>query len=253
MEVSMEFSLIASRISQWIRIQVERAGANGVVMGLSGGIDSSVLACLSKIALGDRCLGLILPCHSLKKDIDDAMRIANQFKIPVKEIDLGQIYDLIVSTLPDNGTIARANIKPRLRMIVLYYFANMMGYLVAGSGNKSEIMVGYFTKYGDGGVDILPLGDLLKSEIRGLASYLGIPEDIISKTPSAGLWEGQTDEDEMGITYEKLDSILKDLEVPGTLLSPSPELEKVKAMVSRSHHKRTPIPIYRISEDPFSL
>jgi NAD+ synthase len=216
-----------------------------VVFGLSGGIDSGVVACLAKKALGDRTLGLILPCHSLKKDIEDAYRISRQLDLAVKEIDLGKIYDFLIKALPTDGPLARANIGPRLRMIVLYYFANLKDYLVAGTGNKSEIMVGYFTKYGDGGVDILPIGDLLKSEVRQMARYLGIPEDIITKPPSAGLWKGQTDEEEMGISYEELDTLLWNMDLGKGPTSSSDRMEKINSMIGKSAHKRDLIPVFR--------
>ncbi len=187
------------RIAGWLKQEVRRAKADGIVVGMSGGVDSSVVAALSKEAVGDSMLALILPCYSQARDGEDAERVAAQLQIPVARVDLSPMYDAFLSILSGENMIARANLKPRLRMITLYYHANLQNYVVAGTGNKSELMVGYFTKYGDGGVDLLPLGGLLKTQVRELAHRLGIPEDIIKKSPSAGLWEGQTDEGEMGI------------------------------------------------------
>ncbi|MHC1587128.1 MAG: NAD(+) synthase, partial [Candidatus Syntropharchaeia archaeon] len=136
--------------------------------------------------------------------------------------------------------LASANVKPRLRMTTLYYFANKMNYLVAGTGNKSELSIGYFTKYGDGGVDILPIGHLLKTEVRELAKKLGIPEKIIKKIPSAGLWEGQTDEGEIGMSYESLDRILSSI----NSIKEGKEVERVKEMIKKAKHKRKPPEIF---------
>jgi NAD+ synthase len=137
-------------------------------------------------------------------------------------------------TYKDQMDLAIANLKPRLRMLTLYYFANKLNYLVVGTGNKSELTMGYFTKYGDGGVDILPLGDLLKSEVKQLAVELNVPHEIINKAPSAGLWAGQTDEGEMGITYAELDKILSgDLAGIG-----KNKIELVNKRKTQSHHKR---------------
>ena len=140
--------------------------------------------------------------------------------------------------MPKASNLAKANLKPRLRMLVLYYFANKLNYLVCGTGNKSEIMAGYFTKHGDGATDILPIGDLLKKEVRKLAKELGIPEHIITKPPTAGLWPGQTDEGEMGITYPELDDILERLENKRKQVLPKKKVDKVKEMIKSSEHKR---------------
>lgn len=228
-------------VTAWIRSEIGKAGAKGGVLGISGGIDSAVVAVLLKRAMGDNMLGLIMPCHSLASDLDDALEVVKGFDIPYKVVDLSSVYDVFLDTLGEvdrKGDVALANIKPRLRMITLYYFANRFNYLVIGTGNKSEIEVGYFTKYGDGGVDLLPIGSLVKSEVREVARYLGIPERIISKPPTAGLWEGQTDEGEMGITYEALDAYL--LEGKG-----KPDIiKKIESMRTRSEHKRMPPKVF---------
>jgi NAD+ synthase len=236
---------IVEDLTGWIRHQVKLAGAAGVVLGMSGGLDSSVLAPLCKRALGDPVLALILPCHSDPTDQGHARLVAQQFDISTETIDLGPAFDLLVGIMPPGDRVAVANLKPRLRMIVLYYYANRLGYLVMGSGNKSELMAGYFTKYGDGAVDLLPLGGLLKTQVRELARELGIPKEIIDKPPSAGLWEGQTDEGEMEISYEELDRALVALQGHESGDTPSADvLEQVRRMVIATQHKRLPIPRY---------
>ena len=204
---------LAERISNWIRQKVEEAGAEGVVMGISGGVDSSVVASLAKRAVGERLIGVIIPCHSEPLDIRYASLVAEKLKIKTEPVVLDSLYDKFLELLPSGKRLALGNLKARLRMATLYFFANNLNYLVVGTGNKSEISVGYFTKYGDGGCDILPLGDLLKTEVRKLARRLEIPEEIINQVPSAGLWRGQTDEGEMGLSYEDLDEIISAIEV----------------------------------------
>jgi NAD+ synthase len=228
----------AGKISAWIQTKVTESGAKGVVVGLSGGIDSSLVAVLSKRAMGDNLLGLIMPCHSIPSDIEHAEILARKFSMRTETIDLAPVKDLMAKVLPEGNAMARANLKPRLRMMTLYYFANSLGYLVAGTDNKSESFTGYFTKYGDGGVDILPISHLLKRQVRAMARALGVPEEIITKPPSAGLWEGQTDEGEMGITYEELDTIIAGIESSHTEgLNPA-LVEKARRMHASSEHKR---------------
>jgi NAD+ synthase len=214
-------------IADWIQQQVTLASARGVVVGLSGGLDSAVVARLCQIAMPSRVVAAILPCHSDPKDERDANLLATHFGLAVVRIDLAPTYDLLVNDLKTmflqiseeqaaaSGTstdlkaqVPLANIKPRLRMSTLYFIANSLNYLVAGTGNRSELTIGYFTKYGDGAADLLPIGRLLKSEVRELAVELDIPQSIVDKPPSAGLWPGQTDEDEMGFSYGDLERYL---------------------------------------------
>jgi len=227
------------KIVNWIKAQVKQAKAKGIVLGLSGGLDSSVVLALAKEAVGKaKVLALILPCESHPGDLKDARLVAKKLGITTKTIDLSKICRDLLQVLPHAGKLALANLKPRLRMLVLYYFANKLNYLVCGTGNKSEIMTGYFTKHGDGATDILPIGDLTKTEVRILARELGIPSHIITKPPTAGLWAGQTDEGEMGITYPELDDILGRLEKKKKHILSSEKVNKVKVMIKRSEHKR---------------
>lgn len=237
---------IADRISLWIRERVKEAGAEGAVVGLSGGVDSSTAAVLAKRALGDRMLGLIMPCHSDPTDVEHAKLVATKFDIKTEYVDLTPVFDCLMGALPPGGRLARGNLKPRLRMSTLYYFANNLHYLVMGTGDKSELTIGYFTKYGDGGVDILPIGDLLKTQVRKLAKELGVPDEIIAKPPSPGLWEGQTGEGEIGIAYEELDKILLAIESGDTSNCDPEALKRVKGMIAASEHKRRPIPICKL-------
>lgn len=228
-----------TRIINWIRAQAKESGAKGIVLGLSGGIDSSVVAALCVGAVGKKnVLGLFMPCHSQPQDLADARIVAKYLGIKTKLIDLSKVYNSFLSVLPPGNALALANLKPRLRMVTLYYHANKLNYLVSGTGNKSELMVGYFTKHGDGGTDILPIADLLKRQVRALAQELKIPEHIITKPPTAGLWAGQTDENEMGITYNELDEILERMLNNKKQLALKDKVNKVRCMYKRSEHKR---------------
>lgn len=215
------------------------SGAKGIVLGLSGGIDSCVVAALAKEAVGKaKVLGLYMPCHSQPQDLADARIIARKLGIKTKLVDLTRAYDTLLKILPSAGNMPKANLRPRLRMLTLYYFANKFNHMVSGTGNRSELMAGYFTKYGDGGVDILPIASLLKRDVRKLAKELGIPQHIIAKPPTAGLWPGQTDEGEMGITYDTLDDILQRFADKRKQVAPRKLVNKVKMMIDRSEHKR---------------
>src|SRR5205814_6303853 len=216
----------AEKIAGWMRRQLTASGARGFLVGLSGGLDSAVVARLAQLAAPGRVVAAILPCHSDPDDERDAALLAKHFSLMTTRIDLGESYDTLVravqpglNALPEQlravapadplrGRVPLANMKPRLRMTALYFLANSLNHLVAGTGNRSELSIGYFTKYGDGAVDLLPLGRLLKSEVLRLAAELDIPQSIVDKPPSAGLWAGQTDEDEIGFSYGDLERYL---------------------------------------------
>lgn len=230
-----DIELVANELVQWIKDTVEGAGAKGVVLGISGGVDSAVVAAASKRAFPNDTLGIIMPCISNPQDEKDGMLLINSLGIKHEKVVLDNVFNEFKNVLNafDNGSrLAIANLKPRLRMTTLYYHGALNNYLVAGTGNKSEITVGYFTKYGDSGVDMLPIASFVKHEIWDLARYFGVPDEIVNKAPSAGLWENQTDEKEMGITYKELDTYILTGEAD----------EKVKNIVdnlnAKSEHKR---------------
>lgn len=227
-----------AKIISWIKKKMADADAKGLILGLSGGLDSAVVAALAKKAAGKNHLVLIMPCYSVKTAIADARLVAKKLRLKSRVVNLNPAFDILSRILPKSNQLARANLKARLRMITLYYFANNLNYMVTGTGNKSELSVGYFTKYGDGGTDILPLGDLLKKEVYELGKVLKIPKRIIEKSPSADLWAGQTDEDEMGITYQELDSILAAICRKRKIKAGKSKLNKVKKMIKNSEHKR---------------
>lgn len=216
------------------------SGAKGFVVGVSGGVDSAVVLGLACRAAPGQVQALILPCESQPEDLEDAGSVVGCFRVPSTTVDLTPVYRTLLERLPQsNGRtqMAIANLKPRLRMITLYYFANIFNYLVAGTGNRSEAVMGYSTKYGDGGVDLLPIGCLLKREVRELARHLGVPEKVISKPPTAGLWPGQTDEGEMGITYAEIDQFLF------SGVGETSVVEKILGRYRSSHHKRAMPPV----------
>ena len=239
----MNIEQLAERLVLWIRDKVSAAGCKGVVLGLSGGVDSSVTAVLCHRAFPHNMLAMLMPCYSNQQDIEHAQAVADKFSIPIKTVVLDDAFDTLLKVLPndmaepDVSRVAKANIKARLRMLTLYYFANQLKYMVVGAGNRDELSLGYFTKYGDGGVDIQPLGNLTKGQVRELARFLGIPQPIINKPPSAGLWEGQTDEGELGLSYDELDRYL----VTGEA---SAEVKKrIESMIAATQHKRQPPPV----------
>lgn len=207
----MQIEGLAKKIEGWLLEQVKDRGAKGFVVGLSGGIDSAVVAALCRNVCPKSTLGVIMPCYSNPKDARHAQLLAESIGIEYKTVILDKPFTEMVKLLtgedynPGNKDLVIANIKPRLRMTTLYYYAARRQSLVVGTGNRSELTVGYFTKYGDGGADLLPIANLVKKQVVELAKLLEIPAPIINKPPSAGLWEGQSDEKEMGITYGELD------------------------------------------------
>jgi len=239
----MNTEKMTGKLVDWIRKKVSQAGAKGVLLGLSGGIDSAVMAVLCKCACPDNMLCINLPCYSNPEDQEHAKLVADKFGIPFEVINLDNIYNSFLKLLPSDKVdpaldrLAKSNLKVRLRMVTLYYHANRLNYLVVGSSNRSELAVGYFTKWGDGGVDMMPLGNLVKQEIIQLAKYLGIPQPIIDKPPSAGLWTGQTDEAEMRLTYEALDRYLL------TGKAGVKAKTRINELHSRSEHKRKMPPL----------
>ena len=243
-------------IAAFLRAHAGTGGPTGVVIGLSGGIDSALTARLARDALGpERVLGLLLPDARFPADLrTETEEYARALGIAHRTIEIEPIearFRDAVAELAD--PVALGNVKARIRMTILYAVARAAGRLVAGTGNKSEILLGYFTKYGDGGVDLLPIGDLYKTEVRELAARLDLPAAIRERPPTAGLWEGQTDEAELGFPYEVIDQILVGLEqlrtdddIARRTGVPLERVREVLDRVGRNRHKRRPPPIPKI-------
>ena len=229
---------LSAKLVNWLQEAFAEAHSTKAVLGISGGIDSAVLAGLLCSALGkDNVTGVIMPCHSMQLDEDYARLLADKFGFHVAKVDLTATFDTLQAEIEKSASqepndLAIANIKPRLRMTTLYAIAQGQGALVCGGSNKDEIYFGYFTKYGDSGVDLMPISDLLKGEVFLLARHLGVPQEIIDRPPTAALWDGQTDEAEMGVTYEELDNFIATGEGSEVVK------QKAKSAFERSAHKR---------------
>jgi len=241
-----------TRLERFLKTHLEETGTRCLVVGMSGGLDSSVTAALCAKALsGQRVLGISLPEKETRNDkaLEDAKSVASKYRVRFKIIDLTPIVEASRNTLDAKRArgVPWGNVKARLRAMVLYYFANVEHGLVVGTGDKSEIMLGYFTKFGDGACDLLPLADLYKTSVRNLAKHLGIPERIRVKASSPELWPGQTAEKELGLSYEKLDRILWGLErwmTPEEIVEETglklALVRKVRERWLKSEHKRRP-------------
>ena len=225
---------------QFIRQAVADAHADGILFGNSGGKDSALVGILCKMAC-ENTEGIILPCSSKRNftiDKDDGMEVAEQFGIKTRVIDLTAQKELAIETMSQVATLSQAaigNLAPRLRMLTLYAIGASENRLVAGTGNASEYHMGYFTKWGDGAYDLNPIADLTATEVFEFLRYLKAPQAVITKAPSAGLFDGQTDEGEMGFTYKELDTYLGGGKIDDAVL------EKIRRMHAKSEHKRRSI------------
>jgi NAD+ synthase len=224
-------------------------------VGLSGGIDSAVSATLCTNAIGkDNIIGLGLPCGSISQDLEDAKLIANHLGINFDIFDLTPIYERfldVTSSIQRKDKLAKANLKPRLRMMTLYFIGQSKGNsLIVGTSNRVELVIGYFTKYGDGAADFEPIASLYKQEVKKIAEFLNIPGKIITKAPSAGLWPGQTDEGEIGLTYDVIDEIIYridyNLDFKGIH---EDDIQKVRNMMSAAKHKLQMPPFFDVREN----
>ncbi|MDG6910398.1 MAG: NAD+ synthase [Nitrososphaerota archaeon] len=207
----LDLTAAKEKIVSFIKSRAERAGADGAVLGLSGGIDSAVTAYLTVEALGsERVTALIMPDFRVTPEADvlDARQIAEELSVETRMVDIAPIHRAFMKGLERNR-LAEGNLRARIRMALLYYYANSANRIVVGTGDRSEALLGYFTKYGDGGVDILPIGDLYKTEVRRMGETVGIGRRITSKRSSPRLWPGQTAEGELGTTYEAIDDVLR--------------------------------------------
>lgn len=235
------------QITKWIKDYVENSKADGVVVGNSGGKDCAVVIALAQKALGkERVLTVAMPCNSIKADIEDAKLVADKFEVPLLKIDLANTYEalekeidkVIISKEEWRGKEAKINTKPRLRMTTLYYIAQNLNYLVIGTGNRCEAIVGYTTKWGDNAHDFNPIGEFTVEEVLQIGKYLEVPDKIINKAPNDGLG-GLTDEQKLGVTYKQITEYIE----TGTTEEKALEIILRKEKVSL--HKRKPIPVYK--------
>lgn len=255
--MAVDVPTVRRQLVTFLRTYAEDTKVSGYVLGVSGGVDSAVVAALAAEAVGpDRVLGLLLPhATSNPQDAIDGELVCQHLRIPFERIDITPIVTAAEQTCRAHAPrdMSAANIRPRARMMVLYAHAQTMGRLVLGTGNKSELMVGYFTKWGDGAADVYPLGDLYKTDVWAIAQELALPSAIIEKKPSAGLFPGQTDEGELGMTYADLDKALAEFEAgheAATVARRAAVPPELAATIERrmlsSVHKRSPLVIPKI-------
>lgn len=241
------------RVISFIRRTVAASGATGVVIGLSGGVDSGVVGALCVRALGrERVLCALLPSrHTPQADIDDAVRMIAEWGVGSVTVSISPVADELVSSIGQaRGKLPGANVQARVRMTILYYLANSRNLLVAGTGDRSEELLGFFTKYGDGGADFLPIAHLFKTQVRAMAEHLALPVSVVEKPASPQLWLGHTAEEELPAGYEELDVVLHYIfDEKASIRIASQRagversvVERAMDMYSRSAHKRTQPP-----------
>lgn len=232
----------------WIRDYVKSVGAKGVVIGNSGGKDSATVLAMSVKAIGkENVLAVAMPCNSKPDDLEDAKLVADRFGVNMITVDLTETYNKIEETIGKNIEIdlmqeAKINIKPRLRMTTLYGIAQSYGYLVIGTGNLCERMVGYTTKWGDSASDFNPIGNFTVDEVLAIGKYLGVPDKIIKKAPSDGLGN-LTDEEKMGVTYKQIAEYIETGKTDEDVMC------LIEKKIKNSEHKRNPIPIYEVNRE----
>ena len=225
-----------NHLIEWLRDEVKKANMDGVLVGMSGGVDSSVVAALAKEAFPNNSLGIYLPINNMGKDLEDAKAVAETINIETMTIDLSNSFNETLKATGVQGKLASANIKPRLRMTALYAVAQEKRYLVLGTDNAAEWILGYFTKYGDGGVDLLPIVYLTKGEVKAMAKEMGLPQVVYTKKPTAALWDGQTDEEELGYSYDEVDKYILGQDIDNEIKN------KIEKQISMTEHKRKPLP-----------
>lgn len=236
---NQDYALITKTFEKFLSDQIEKSHTNGVILGLSGGIDSAVLAYLCKRQIKEKTVALIMPDTSItpKSETDDALKMISLTGIEYKLIDIKPIINEYSMYLEPNDW-AKGNLRARIRTNILYYYANSKNYLVLGSSDKSEYLLGYFTKYGDGASDITPIISLYKLQVREIAKYLGVPENVISKKSSPHLWKEHEAEEELGATYEEIDSILYCLFEKNLSIEETTELTQIdRAIVEKIHQQ----------------
>ncbi|MFY3741216.1 MAG: NAD+ synthase [Candidatus Nitrosomirales archaeon] len=239
---------VITKIVTALKNELKSSGREGYVFGLSGGLDSSVVASLLSRAAAERTFALVMPRSSVtpQQDVSDATDLAKRLNIQFRIIDLTGIHSDILRELPTNK-LASGNLLARIRMCLLYYYANQNNCLVAGTSNRSELLIGYFTKYGDGGADILPIASLYKTQVRALGYHLDLPDAILNKKSAPRLWEKHTAEEEIGMSYEDIDRILYNLfdrkasakSTAKKLNMPLEKVEQIRQMHIKNAHKRS--------------
>lgn len=245
--VEKDYQSILEKIGKFLVKEVAQRSSSGVIFGLSGGIDSAVIAILCTKFLKDNSLALVMPDSKItpKKDTEDALNLVDKFGLEYKLIDINPIYNEYSKYIEPNP-LALGNLRARIRANILYYYANAKNLLVLGSSDKSEFLIGYFTKFGDGAADLLPIVSLYKTQIRQFAKLIGVPDVIISKKSSPSLWEGHVAESELGVSYEQIDSVLhcvvdKSLSQSETAnftgIEPS-IVDKIYKLYKKNEHKR---------------
>ena len=255
----LDYEKVSKGIGEFLVAKLEEAGAEGYVIGVSGGVDSATTLALAVRYVGkDRVLPLIMPDLDVtpKEDVEDAKLLVNLFGLNPHIVNITPIVAVYKSSIPvyendESDKVPLGNLRARIRMSLLYYYANKMNRLVLGTSDRSEILIGYYTKYGDGGVDLLPIGILYKNQVRRLASHLGVPEKIAYKPSSPRLWPDQTAEGELGISYEQVDIVLYAIfdeeidpkDIPRITGVPEHVVERILELHKASEHKRNPPPL----------